>query len=233
MNMKNVFIGWDPREDLAFRVCQHSIHARSDKVATSALKLGALRESGLVWRAPDPMASTEFTFSRFLVPHVSNYANWSIFMDCDFLLLENIEELFQLSEEKYAVMCVKHEYTPSETTKMDGQVQRIYPRKNWSSLMLFNCAHPSNRKLTPEYVNTASFGDMHRMTWLDDSEIGELPYQWNYLVGHHKTHDAKAVHYTEGGPYFKAYTNVEYGDEWRQEFKEYAGRSFEASDFIS
>jgi hypothetical protein len=117
--------------------------------------------------------------------------------------------------------------------KMDGQVQHIYPRKNWSSCILFNCAHPSNRVLDLDMVNNQEPGFLHRFSWLKDEEVGELPYQWNYLEGTYATNDAKAVHYTLGGPYFKDYQNVDYAQEWRDEFKSYAGREFVETDILN
>ena len=131
------------------------------------------------------------------------------------LALDDMNKLFELADDKYALMCVKHDYTPSETMKMDGQQQTIYPRKNWSSVVLWNCAHPSNSVVTPELVNTESGMYMHRFMWLKDEEIGEIPYQWNYLVGWYQSKDPKLVHYTEGGPWFEEYRSCEYSKEWK------------------
>jgi hypothetical protein len=116
-------------------------------------------------------------------------------------------------------LCAKHDYQPKATTKMDGQVQSVYPRKNWSSFMLFNCAHPSTRKLTPEVVNSESGAYLHRMQWAADEEIGEVPYSWNFLEGWYDKPQSgypDAVHYTNGGPWFKDWQDVDYGEEWRQ-----------------
>jgi lipopolysaccharide biosynthesis glycosyltransferase len=149
-----------------------------------------------------------------------------LFIDCDFLYKENIEKLFQLTDPRYAVMCAKHDYTPKEGTKMDGQQQYQYPRKNWSSMMLFNCEHPSNKELTKELVNDPDVDGkfLHRFSWLKDQEIGSIPYQWNWLVGwYNEPEDGrpKALHYTEGGPWFKEYERCEYAVDWLLMEKEY------------
>ena len=115
-----------------------------------------------------------------------------------------------------------------ETVKMDGQVQEAYPRKNWSSLILFNCGHPANRVLDLEMVNTKDPGFLHRFSWLKDEEIGKLPFHWNYLEGWYKSDDARAVHYTRGGPWFPDWQHVDYAEEWFAEFEAYS-RSLEKS----
>ena len=146
-------------------------------------------------------------------------------MDCDMILLTDIKELFDQCDDKYAVMCAHHDYTPKEGTKMDGQTQTVYPRKNWSSVMLLNCGHPSNKKLTQDLVNDESITGayLHRYSWLDDSEVGEISHEWNWLVGwYNQPQDGKPklLHYTEGGPWFENYRNCEYHYEWKTELHE-------------
>lgn len=213
--MTNIYIGWDSREDIAYTVAKHSMEMMSRDVNVKPLKLHELRDDGIYTRSVDKLGSTEFTFTRFLVPYLNDYKGWALFTDCDVLALDDMNKLFELADDKYAIMCVKHDYTPSETMKMDGQQQTIYPRKNWSSVVLWNCAHPSNSVVTPELVNTESGMYMHRFMWLKDEEIGEIPYQWNYLVGWYQSRDPKLVHYTEGGPWFEEYKNCEYSKEWK------------------
>ena len=213
--MNNIYIGWDSREDIAYTVAKHSMEMMSRDVNVKPLKLHELRDDGIYTRSVDKLGSTEFTFTRFLVPYLNDYKGWALFTDCDVLALDDMNKLFELADDKYALMCVKHDYTPSETMKMDGQQQTIYPRKNWSSVVLWNCAHPSNSVVTPELVNTESGMYMHRFMWLKDEEIGEIPYQWNYLVGWYQSKDPKLVHYTEGGPWFEEYRNCEYSKEWK------------------
>jgi hypothetical protein len=211
--MINVYIGYDPREAVAFSVLAHSIHARaSAPVSIAPLMLSQLE--GMLTRERHPLQSTDFSFSRFLTPHLSGYAGWSVFMDCDMLALDDIAGLHRLRDERYAVMVVKHHHVPKETVKFLGEPQSKYEKKNWSSVMLFNNARC--RALTPEYVNTASGLELHQFKWLaDDDLIGALPSRWNHLVGYDPPRrDASLVHYTLGGPYFEEYRDCEYAKEW-------------------
>ena len=221
----NIFIGYDSREDLAYQVCSYSIKSKSKLAKIFPLKLNELKSKGLYNRDEDKLGSTEFTFSRFLVPVLNDYTGWALFCDCDILFLNSVEELFSQVNDKYAVMCVKHDYTPKGDTKMDGRIQSIYPRKNWSSLVLWNCNHPSNKKITSELVNdpkiTGKF--LHRFSWLEDDEIGEISHEWNWLVGWYKepTDGApKAIHYTEGGPWFPEYRFCDYHEIWKNKLQE-------------
>jgi lipopolysaccharide biosynthesis glycosyltransferase len=212
--MINVFIGYDPREAVAFSVLAHSIHEHaSEPVAITPLMLGQLK--GVLTRERHPLQSTDFSFSRFLVPYLSGYAGWSLFMDCDMLVLEDIAKLWALRDERCAVMVVKHDHVPKETVKFLGEPQSKYEKKNWSSVMLFNNARCT--ALTPDYVNTASGLELHQFKWLgDDALIGALPERWNHLVGYNPPRsDAALVHYTLGGPYFDAYRDCEYAEAWR------------------
>lgn len=214
--MINVFIGYDPREAVAFSVLAHSIHARaSEPVAIAPLRLSQLKS--VLTRERHPLQSTDFSFSRFLTPYLSNYTGWSVFMDCDMLMLDDIAGLFRLRDERHAVMVVKHDHVPRETVKFLGEPQSKYEKKNWSSVMLFNNA--KCRALTPEYVNTASGLELHQFKWLENDDlIGALPGRWNHLVGYNPPRrDAALVHYTLGGPYFDEYRDCEYAQAWRTE----------------
>jgi hypothetical protein len=211
--MIRVFIGYDGREAVAFNVLTHSIHARaSQPVAIVPVMLSQLQDT--FHRERHPLQSTDFSFSRFLAPHLSGYAGWSLFMDCDMLMLEDVAKLWALRDEQYAVMVVKHQHVPQEERKFLNEPQSKYAKKNWSSVMLFNNARC--RALTPEYVNTASGLELHQFKWLgDDGLIGALPSQWNHLVGYDAPReDAALVHYTLGGPYFREYSDCEYSKEW-------------------
>jgi lipopolysaccharide biosynthesis glycosyltransferase len=211
-----VFIGFDPRETVAFSVLAHSIHARaSQPISIAPLMLSQL--NGVLTRERHPLQSTDFSFSRFLTPYLSGYSGWSIFMDCDMLMLDDIAKLWMMCDDRYAVMVVKHVHKPKETVKFLGEQQSKYEKKNWSSVMLFNNARC--RSLTPSYVNTASGLDLHQFKWLDSEElVGELPGRWNHLVGYNRPReDAALVHYTLGGPYFDEYAHCEYADKWRAE----------------
>jgi lipopolysaccharide biosynthesis glycosyltransferase len=245
MMKESIWIGFDPREAAAFAVAVHSIKSRiSRRIPIYGLVLSELQESGLYWRPTtsfvntegykqlvdvnskrddyDGAMSTEFAISRFLVPKLAG-GGWALFMDCDMLVRRDLKYLFDLARDKYAVMVVKHHHEPPEGTKMDGQMQTRYARKNWSSVMLFNCDHPSNQKLTVELINTVPGRDLHRFCWLDDHEIGELPPEWNYLVGHtNEVPNPSIVHFTDGTPAMTGYEDCEFADEWRSELNAWA-----------
>ena len=213
--MIRIFIGFDPRETVAYHVLSHSIHARaSAPVSIAPLMLSQL--GGLMTRERNSLQSTDFSFSRFLTPYLCGFEDWAIFMDCDMLVLEDIAKLWALRDEKYAVMCVKHDHVPKEKTKFLGAQQTKYEKKNWSSVMLFNCAKCT--ALTPDYVNSASGLDLHRFNWLgDDDLIGEIPHRWNLLVGYDQSipvDEISNLHYTIGGPYFHDYKDIDYAAEW-------------------
>jgi len=220
MEPLKVFVGWDSREDIAYQVCKQSIldHA-SVPVKVIPLKQDDLRKKGIYGRSIDQLASTEFTFTRFLVPYLAGYTGWALFIDCDFVFLDDVKKIFDQADNKYAIMCAQHDYTPKEGTKMDGQVQHVYPRKNWSSMMLINCGSYTNGVLTKDLINneTKTGAYFHRFSWVPDAEVGELSHEWNWLVGWYKEPKdgkPKALHYTEGGPWFKQYENCEYALEW-------------------
>ena len=205
-------------------MCEYSILKYNRNAQVIPLKQDELREQKLYWRDNDPLSSTEFTFTRFLVPHLCNYQGWALFVDCDFLFQINIEEIFALADNRYAAMVVKHDYNPPEGVKMDGQKQLAYPRKNWSSMILWNCGHPNNQKLTTGLVNKETGQFLHRFSWLKDDMIGELNCQYNWLVNHyHEPKDGKPklIHYTEGGPWFENYQHCEYGYHWERMRAEY------------
>ena len=213
--MWKVFIGYDPREHEAAEVCKHSILKNTTlPVQVEFLKQSDLKQKELYWREPDPQSSTEFTFTRFLVPYLCNYQGIAVFVDCDFVFTGDIRELFQQYDKQYAVQVVKHNYKPKSAIKMDGKEQHVYPKKNWSSMMLFNCAHSSCMSLTPEVVNKQSGQYLHRFEWCSGTDIGEIGKEWNWLVNwYHEPDDGrpKAIHYTEGGPWFDNYKHCEYG----------------------
>lgn len=169
----------------------------------------------------DPLASTEFTYTRFLTPYLSGYEGWSLFMDCDMICLADISEVFDMADERFAVMCVQHDYEPEETVKMGNKAQTVYPRKNWSSLMLFN-----NKRcdiLTPYVVNTASPDWLHQMKWAGD-DIGEIPEEWNYLEGHSTCRYPRLVHYTRGIPgIHEGFADAAFSEEYLAEAKQTFG----------
>lgn len=226
-DMIRVFIGYDDNESVAYHVLAHSIlrHATRPVSITPLVKK---HMASFYRRERSAIESTDFSFTRFLVPYLSGYQGWSVFMDCDMLMTADISELLQLCDDKYAVMCVKHDYEARDDVKFLGAVQTKYEKKNWSSVMLFNNAKCTT--LTPQVVESESGLYLHQFKWLSsDSEIGELPNAWNYLVGEPvpRPTEPKLVHYTLGGPYFEKYAGCEYAEHWRAE---HARMSFAATD---
>lgn len=228
-NPFRIYMGFDSHEEIAFQVASHSLSKRT-KVphVIHPLKQKEMREKGLYYRQRDPKQSTEFTYLRFLVPHLAGYKGWAMFVDDDFLWLGDLADLLDHIDDKYAIICVQHDYKPTEAVKLAGVAQDAYPRKNWSSMVLYNCGHPANQKLTVELANTESGSYLHRFKWIeDDSLIGEVPYTWNFLVGwYKKLEDGKvpgAIHYTEGGPWFPDHRaiGVDYQQEWLDELADF------------
>lgn len=224
----------------------HSITRRTDAdTSIQFLKHRELRKRGLFSRPwlikPDTgdyedlvdgrPFTTEFSHTRFLVPTLQDYYGWALFMDADMIFMSDIKELFKLCDDKYAVMCVKHKHIPYEgSPKMDGRLQNSYHRKNWSSFVLWNCGHPSNKKLTKEKVNFMRGSDLHAFSWLNDYEIGSLPATYNYISGVSPkiltSADCKPVtphhiHYTEGGPWFDECKDVPFGELWIAEYEDW------------
>jgi lipopolysaccharide biosynthesis glycosyltransferase len=227
MQPLRIYVGWDSREDIAYQACKQSLlDTASVDIEVIPLKQRLLKRDKMYWRKSDKLASTEFTFTRFLIPELAEFNGWALFIDCDFIAVDDVKKLFDLANDKYAVMCAHHDYTPKAGTKMDGQQQHIYPRKNWSSMMLFNCGHPSNKKLTKDLVNDPNIDGkyLHRFSWLDDKEIGKISHEWNWLVGWYKEPQdgkPKFLHYTEGGPWFEEYKNCEYNLEYYRAERKY------------
>ncbi|MEQ8664789.1 MAG: hypothetical protein RIC16_03610 [Rhodospirillales bacterium] len=216
--MIRIFVGYDPREAVAYHVLSHSIHARASKpVSIAPVALNELKD--VFHRKTESLQSTEFSFSRFLVPYLCDYEGWALFMDCDMLVLDDMANLWDMRDDKYAVMCVKHNHVPKEEKKFLGAVQTKYEKKNWSSVMLMNCA--KCKALTPDFVNTATGLELHRFQWLESEDlIGEIPHRWNHLVDYDPdvpVNEVSNLHYTIGGPYFPEYEECGYAAEWYRE----------------
>ena len=218
--MYRIFIGWDSREEDAYAVAEHTLKKNTSSVIeASPIKQEDVRSAGIYGRTDDKTgegASVEFTYTRFLVPYLCDYKGWALFVDCDFLFTKDIKELFSLSDPNYALMCVKHDYVPRASTKMDGQKQLTYPRKNWSSCVLWNCGHPANSIVTPRLVSHETGAFLHRFQWLPDNLIGELPLEWNWLEGEYDKPETPPaiIHYTNGGPWFDDHKDCDYAQEW-------------------
>ena len=217
MSLK-VFVGYDSREDIAWQVCRHSLLRHSgDAVEAIPLRQSTLRELGLYTRPRDLGASTEFSLTRFLTPYLAAGSQWVAFCDCDFLFTTDIRHAFENLDPAKALYCVQHDYTPAYRIKMDGKPQALYPRKNWSSFMIFNCEHPDVKALTPQVVNSAPPAYLHRFEWIkDDSAIGALDLDWNFLEGEYPKPDytPRVIHYTNGGPWFEQWQNCDFADLW-------------------
>jgi lipopolysaccharide biosynthesis glycosyltransferase len=220
MTPLRIFIGYDSREPIAYHVLCHSIlrHA-SGPVSFIPLVQEQLRTAGLYTRKREKIESTEFSMTRFLVPHLSGYQDFSLFLDCDMLVRGDVYDLLKIAriDRFNSVWCVQHDYMPSTDTKFLGQSQTVYPRKNWSSVMLFLNRYCD--RLTPAYVNAATGIALHRMEWaMGDANIGMLPTEWNWLVGEYEKNDqAKILHYTLGGPWFRDYQHCDHAQLWFDE----------------
>lgn len=233
-----VYIGYDYREELAYKVAEHSILKRTPSCYSSnpkdmtelvKLKLQDLPEGMLTRKVEmrgnqmwcpisEAPVGTEFTFSRFLIPHLTT--GWALFIDCDIVCLTDISKIMEYADDKYAMMCVKHDYIPSDEIHMVDQIQTKYARKNWASVMLINCDHPSNKKLTLENINTWPGRDLHGLRWLEDNEIGELPQDWNHLIGVNPFSDTiKLAHYTLGGLWIEGWQPQLSDKIWNEEYK--------------
>jgi lipopolysaccharide biosynthesis glycosyltransferase len=210
-----VYIGYDPREPVAFHACASSIIRRSSQpVSIIPLYLPSLQ--GYVEKHKD--GSNQFIYSRFLVPLLQGFEGHAIFMDGDMIVKDDIAKLWELRDSTKGVQVVKHNYRTKHATKYLGNKNEDYPKKNWSSVILWNCSHFPNKKLTAEYVQNASGAHLHRFEWLDEERIGEIPMEWNWLVEEYPhNNDAKLLHYTLGSPCFKDYINCDHAVDWHVE----------------
>jgi hypothetical protein len=210
-----IFIGYDPTQDIAYEVLRYSL----EKHASEPIEINAIDASKLTEfnRPVDPLASTPFTYTRFLVPWLCDYEGIALFMDSDMLALGDVSELFHLPMDGLALRVRQHAYNPTETVKMGGKVQTQYPRKNWSSLMLMNCSEL--QVWTKEAVETQSGAWLHRFEPIPDEKIGDISEEWNVLD--HITGPAKLLHYTSGGPWLPGCEDADHADLWHQYREEY------------
>ncbi len=210
-----VFIGFDQREAVAYHVCVQSLirHA-TQPLALTPLSLNNLGQ----YRETHNDGSNNFIYSRFLVPHLMDYKGWALFIDGDMLLRDDVAKLWALRDETKAVQCVHHNYKTRAQAKYMGATNADYPRKNWSSVVLWNCAHPANRVVTTDFVMKSTGAQLHRFTWLDDSLVGALPIEWNWLPDEFGANaDAKLLHWTLGAPCFHEYAAAPMAEEWHRE----------------
>lgn len=220
----NVYIGYDAREDIAAQVCKHSIATRTDQRCPPGIYFLKSENIPEFTRPREPNQSTDFTYTRFMIPFIEGYGKtFSVFCDCDFIFQADVIDLITSVDPTKAVSVCKHPaYIPLSQIKMDGIQQHQMPRKNWASLIVFNNNHPSNKKLTADYVNHVTPGRrLHMLDWLDDNEIGSIPLEWNTLDGYYHLSSPKAIHYTDGGPWFENYKHTMYSNLWWNEYHDF------------
>jgi len=215
--MISVFVGYDTKETIAYHVCANSIVRQSTQpVSIVPLALNLLND----YTETHTDTSNEFVYSRFLVPHLMNYNGWAVFVDGDMVLQEDIANLWNLRDDSKAVMVVKHDYKTKQSIKYLNAKNENYPRKNWSSVILWNCNHLAHKILLPEFVQHSSGSYLHRFGWLTDNDIGELPIEWNWLADEYGANpNAKLIHYTLGTPCFEEFANTPMAEHWHTELK--------------
>ena len=216
MSIPHIFVGYDPKEAVAFHVCVNSIIRHSSKpVVIHPLALNTISE----YSEEHTDGSNEFIYSRFLVPYLSSWIGKALYIDGDMVVTDDIIKLFDLAEPYKAVHVVKHDYKTKAEKKYLGQKNEDYPRKNWSSVILWDCNHFANRGLTPEYVMQAKGSHLHRFGWLEDDQIGDLPAEWNWLPDEYgRNGEAKLLHYTLGLPGFREYETSPMAEMWHAEY---------------
>lgn len=217
IEMIRIAIGWDPRETVAYHTfCQSIIDNASAPLAFTPLALSTFPD----YRETHTDGSNAFIYSRFLTPSLFNFEGWAIFADGDMICRDDIAKLWALRDDSRALLCVKHNYKTKQSVKYLGNTNIDYPRKNWSSVILWNCGHPAHRILTPKFVKAQTGAFLHRFKWLDDSQIGEIPKEWNWLATEYPDHpEARLIHYTLGTPCFKDYQNAEMAEDWHEYFQ--------------
>ena len=210
-----IFIGYDPREAVAYHTCANSIIRHATKpVAIIPLALNLFED----YTETHTDGSNQFIYSRFLVPHLMEYTGHAIFIDGDMIVRSDIVELWEQRDLTKDVQVVKHDYKTKMTEKYLGAPNENYPRKNWSSVILWNCNSFPNRRLTPQFIQKSTGSELHRFTWLDDERVGELPREWNWLPDEYGPNPAaKLLHYTLGTPCFHEFATTSQGDEWHRE----------------
>lgn len=210
-----MYVGYDPREAVAFHACTESIIRN----ASIPVQIVPLNLKSLPYTETHTDGSNQFIYSRFLVPYLCNYDGWALWMDGDMVVKGDIAELWGMRDEEYAVQVVKHDYKTKHQEKYLGNKNEDYPRKNWSSVVLFNNSRCFS--LTPKIVEQSTGAYLHRFLWLQDKEIGSLPTEWNWLVGEYEHNDdAKLLHYTIGIPSFSEYVQCDHSEDWWKSYKE-------------
>lgn len=222
--MIKLYVGFDPKEAIAYHVfIQSVINNSSAPIQITPLALSLLDE----FKETHNDRSNDFIYSRFLTPHLNNFEGWAIFADGDMICNTDIKELIDLADPDKAVSVVKHNYKTKFKKKYLGNINEDYPRKNWSSVILWNCSHPKHKILTPSFVAQQTGKFLHRFSWLEDYEIGELPIEWNWLAIEYEANpNAKLIHYTLGTPCFKDFKDTDMSDLWYK-YNQLAQRGFD------
>lgn len=207
-----IYIGFDQREAVAYHTFVQSL-IENASIPLDITPLAIRNLKGYEEKHEDK--SNDFVYSRFLTPSLNDFKGWAIFVDGDMICQADIKELLDLRDDSKALQVVKHDYKTKAYQKYLGNINQDYPRKNWSSVILWNCAHPKHKILTPDFIANQPGKYLHRFSWLEDSEIGELPKEWNWLVTEYPNNEqANILHYTLGTPCFKDYRNTEMSDIW-------------------
>ena len=212
----DIIVGFDQKEAVAYHTFVQSVI----NTATLPVRFLPLNINSLsTYKEVHKDGSNDFIYSRFLVPYLLNFKGWAIYADGDMVCLEDIKKLWDLRDENYAVQVVKHNYKTKITKKYWGHKNEDYPRKNWSSLILWNCKHPSHKVLTPKFIQKQSGAYLHRFSWIKDEEIGELKKEWNWLaMEYEEKDDINLIHYTIGTPCFKEYEKTSLASYWKKSF---------------
>lgn len=219
--MIRLFVGFDQREAVAYHVfCQSVIDRTSMPVSITPLALPMLKD----YRETHADGSNAFIYTRFLTPFLADYSGWAIFADGDMICRSDLADLWNLRDDRFAIQVVKHDYQTKALQKYLGNKNENYPRKNWSSLMLFNCSHPKHKVLTPEFLQRQTGKFLHRFEWLDDAEIGALPMCWNWLTTEYDDNEeADLLHFTLGTPCFKDYSDAPMAEKWHEAYERSQG----------
>ena len=212
-----IIVGFDQRESVAYHTfCQSIIEKSSLPISFLPLAINNLKN----YKETHTDRSNDFVYARFLTPYLNNFEGWAIFADGDMICQSDIKKMWDLRDESKALMVVKHDYQTKANIKYLGNKNENYPRKNWSSVILWNCGHPKHKILTPEFIQNQTGKYLHRFSWLNDDEIGELPQEWNWLaIEYPENKDAKLIHYTLGTPCFKEYEKTDMADIWHKTFE--------------
>jgi len=217
MEKFKIYVGFDQKEAIAYHAfCQSLIEKSSIPIQITPLALNNLN----LYSERHNDRSNDFVYSRFLTPFLNDYDGWALFVDGDMICQSDIRELFELRDDSKALMVVKHDYKTKQEKKYLGNINENYPRKNWSSVILWNCNHPKHKVLSPDFVKNQTGKYLHRFSWLDDEEIGELPIEWNWLaIEYDENPNAKIVHYTLGTPCFNDYRDSSMSNLWHSIYK--------------